>query len=160
MRIAIDAMGGDYAPDEIIAGALQGREVLGPDDEIVLVGDETVIRETLTALKASADTFRIFHTPDMITKNESQIKALRRKPKSSIAVMAHAAIATAKWTLSSRPAIRGPVWRPVKFACAHCRVSRVPVLRLFCRRTAGRLPFATSEPILPANPFICSSMRL
>lgn len=91
MRIAIDAMGGDYAPDEIIAGALQGREVLGPDDEIVLVGDETVIRETLTALKASADTFRIFHAPDMITMNESPIEALRRKPKSSIAVMAHAA---------------------------------------------------------------------
>lgn len=91
MRIAIDAMGGDYAPDEIIAGALQGREVLGPDDEIVLVGDETVIREKLTALKASADTFRIFHAPDVITMNESPIEALRRKPKSSIAVMAHAA---------------------------------------------------------------------
>lgn len=43
MRIAIDAMGGDYAPAEIIAGALEAREVLGKEDEIVLIGDEVVI---------------------------------------------------------------------------------------------------------------------
>lgn len=91
MRIAIDAMGGDYAPGEIIAGALQGREVLDKDDEIVLVGDENVIRQHLIALKASADMFRIFHAPDNIGMNESPMEAIRRKPKSSIAVMAHAA---------------------------------------------------------------------
>jgi len=91
MRIAIDAMGGDYAPGEIIAGALQGKEVLDKDDEIVLVGDETVIRQHLAALKAPADVFRIFHAPDSIGMDESPMEALRRKPKSSIAVMAHAA---------------------------------------------------------------------
>ncbi len=91
MRIAIDAMGGDYAPGEIIAGALQGRDVLGQDDEIVLVGDESVIRDQLIALKMPADTFRIFQAPDVIGMNESPIESLRRKPKSSIAVMAHAA---------------------------------------------------------------------
>jgi len=91
MRIAIDAMGGDFAPDEIIAGALQGREVLDKGDEIVLVGDEAIIRQRLTALKASPDTFRIFHAPDVIGMDESPIEAVRRKPKSSIAVMAHAA---------------------------------------------------------------------
>ena len=37
MRIAIDAMGGDHAPDEIIAGALEAREVLGSEDELVLI---------------------------------------------------------------------------------------------------------------------------
>ena len=36
MRIAIDAMGGDYAPDEIIAGTLQARDVLDADDELIL----------------------------------------------------------------------------------------------------------------------------
>ena len=36
MRIAIDAMGGDHAPDVIIAGALEAREVLGSEDELVL----------------------------------------------------------------------------------------------------------------------------
>jgi glycerol-3-phosphate acyltransferase PlsX len=91
MRIAIDAMGGDYAPAEIIAGAIQGREVLDPDDEIVLVGDENVIRNHLAALKAAPDMFHIFHAPDSIGMDESPIEAIRRKPKSSIAVMNHAA---------------------------------------------------------------------
>ncbi len=91
MRIAIDAMGGDFAPDEIIAGALQGREVLDKGDEIVLVGDEAVIRQRLAALKAAPDTFHIFHAPETIGMDESPIEAVRRKPKSSIAVMAHAA---------------------------------------------------------------------
>lgn len=91
MRIAIDAMGGDHAPGEIIAGALQGKEVLDGDDEIVLVGDENIIRQHLVALKAPADTFRIFHAPDTIGMEESPMEALRRKPKSSIAIMAHAA---------------------------------------------------------------------
>ena len=91
MRIAIDAMGGDHAPGEIIAGALQGRDVLDKDDEIVLVGDETIIRQHLVALKASPDTFRIFQAPDIIGMNESPMEAIRRKPKSSICVMAHAA---------------------------------------------------------------------
>lgn len=91
MRIAIDAMGGDFAPDEIIAGALQGRDVLDKGDEIVLVGDEAVIRQRLAALKASPDTFRIFHAPEIIGMDESPMEAIRRKPKSSIAMMAHAA---------------------------------------------------------------------
>ncbi len=91
MRIAIDAMGGDHAPGEIIAGALQGREVLDDGDEIVLIGDEAVIGDQLTALKAPADTFRILSAPEVIGMNESPIEAIRRKPKSSIAVMAHAA---------------------------------------------------------------------
>lgn len=91
MRIAIDAMGGDYAPDEIIAGALQGREVLDPEDEIILVGDEPVVRQKLQQLNASPDAFRIFHAPEVIGMDEAPAEAVRRKPKSSIAVMAHAA---------------------------------------------------------------------
>lgn len=91
MRIAIDAMGGDYAPDEIVAGALQGKEVLDPEDEIILVGDEPVIRQKLQQLNASPDTFRIFHAPEVIGMDEAPAEAVRRKPKSSIAVMAHAA---------------------------------------------------------------------
>jgi len=42
MRIAIDAMGGDNAPDEIITGVLESVEQLDKDDELILVGRETV----------------------------------------------------------------------------------------------------------------------
>jgi len=91
MRIAIDAMGGDHAPGEIIAGALEAREVLGDEDELVLIGDEEIINMHLNKLGASARNFRIFHAPDLIEMDESPVEALRRKPKSSIAIMARAA---------------------------------------------------------------------
>ena len=43
MRIAIDAMGGDHAPEEIIKGALEANNFLDDDDEIVLVGIQECI---------------------------------------------------------------------------------------------------------------------
>jgi glycerol-3-phosphate acyltransferase PlsX len=87
MRIAIDAMGGDYAPGEIIAGALEAKDLLGSQDELVMVGDEATIRAHLQALKASPDTFRIIHAPEIIGMDESPVDAIRKKPKSSIAIM-------------------------------------------------------------------------
>lgn len=91
MRIAIDAMGGDHAPGEIIAGALEAKDVLESEDELVLIGDEETIKSHLLQLGAPADTFRIFHAPEVIGMDESPVEALRRKPKSSIAIMARAA---------------------------------------------------------------------
>lgn len=91
MRIAIDAMGGDYAPAEIIAGALEAREVLNKENEIVLIGDESVIQDHLKRLNTPVDFFRIFHAPEVIGMDESPVESLRRKKKSSIAVMARAA---------------------------------------------------------------------
>ena len=91
MRIAIDAMGGDHAPGEIIAGVLEAREVLGNEDELVLIGDEDIIKTKLHELGADPGAFRIFHASDTIGMDESPVEALRRKPKSSIAIMARAA---------------------------------------------------------------------
>ena len=45
VRIALDAMGGDYAPDEIILGAVQAKKELGV--EVLLVGDQQVVRACL-----------------------------------------------------------------------------------------------------------------
>ncbi|MEN8127061.1 MAG: phosphate acyltransferase PlsX [Planctomycetota bacterium] len=91
MRIAIDAMGGDHAPGEIIAGALEARDVLGSEDELVLIGDEQIIKSHLHKLGAVPEMFRIFHASEVIGMNESPVEALRRKSKSSIAIMARAA---------------------------------------------------------------------
>ncbi|RKY09689.1 MAG: phosphate acyltransferase, partial [Planctomycetota bacterium] len=77
MRIAIDAMGGDHAPDEIIAGALEAREVLGSEDELVLIGDEQIIKTHLHKLGADAEAFRIFHASDVIGMDESPVEAIR-----------------------------------------------------------------------------------
>lgn len=91
MRIAIDAMGGDHAPGEIIAGTLEARDVLENDDELVLIGDENLIKMHLNKLGVPPGRFRIFHASEVIGMDESPVEALRRKPKSSIAIMARAA---------------------------------------------------------------------
>ena len=91
MRIAVDAMGGDNAPEAIIAGVMEAKDALDQNDELVLIGDEKVIDAHLKKHGSSSDQFRIFHASEVIGMEESPVEALRRKPKSSIAIMARAA---------------------------------------------------------------------
>jgi len=92
MRIAIDAMGGDNAPDEIIAGALEAVELLAPDDRIILVGPEQTVKSKLASLKPrlknAADALTIVDAADVIAMDDTPIESLRKKPKSSIALLA------------------------------------------------------------------------
>ena len=88
MRIAIDAMGGDNAPDEIISGVLESVEQLDKDDELILVGSEEIIEAQLHSLKLRKDAVSVVHAPDIIDMDEVPIETLRKKPKSSIAVLA------------------------------------------------------------------------
>lgn len=88
MRIAIDAMGGDNAPEEIIAGALESIELLSRDDELILVGPEDVIEAQLPPLKSRKGMITIVHAPDVIAMDDVPIESLRRKPKSSIPTIA------------------------------------------------------------------------
>jgi len=88
MRIAIDAMGGDNAPDEIIAGALASVELLADDDYLILVGNQEAIKPRLAGLKSRKNVISIVHCPDVIGMDEPPIETLRKKPKSSIPVMA------------------------------------------------------------------------
>lgn len=88
MRIALDAMGGDYAPDEIIAGALAALPGLDRDDGIVLVGPQELLDSKLAALKYAKDRLSVVDAPDVIGMDETPIDSLRKKPKSSIGVLA------------------------------------------------------------------------
>ncbi|MBN1510039.1 MAG: phosphate acyltransferase PlsX [Sedimentisphaerales bacterium] len=89
MRIAIDAMGGDYAPDEVIAGALEAVAQLGKDDQVILVGPQPLIESRLSELQpGSQGSLRVVDAPDVIGMNESPIDSLRAKPKSSIGILA------------------------------------------------------------------------
>ena len=88
MRIAIDAMGGDNAPGEIIAGALESIELLAEDDELILVGPEDIIKAHVSSSKARKGTITIVHAPDIIAMDDVPIESLRRKPRSSIAIIA------------------------------------------------------------------------
>jgi glycerol-3-phosphate acyltransferase PlsX len=88
MRIAIDAMGGDNAPGDIIAGALESIKLLDKDDELILVGPQDVIAQQVPASKSRKGTVSIVDAPDIIGMDEPPVESLRKKPKSSIPVMA------------------------------------------------------------------------
>jgi len=87
MRIAIDAMGGDNAPDEIIAGALESIEFLSENDELILVGPHDVIEPQVPSPKATKAAISVVDAPQVINMDEPPVESLRKKPKSSIAVM-------------------------------------------------------------------------
>jgi len=82
-RIAIDAMGGDHAPAEIIAGAIRAQAELGV--EILLVGDPQQIESHLKQYKSSYK-LEIVAAEDVITMEEEPLVSLKRKPKASINV--------------------------------------------------------------------------
>lgn len=86
MRIALDAMGTDHAPRSEVAGAVEALDDLGTDVEIVLVGDEALIRHELDQLMVVPYGLHIRHAPDRVTVGDPPASVLRRKPESSIVV--------------------------------------------------------------------------
>ncbi|MFC1764213.1 phosphate acyltransferase PlsX, partial [Planctomycetota bacterium] len=88
MRIAIDAMGGDNAPDAIVAGALEAVEQLEADDEVLLIGPEREIAPLVPSQRKYRDRVRLIDAPDVIAMDEPPVESLRKKPKSSIGVLA------------------------------------------------------------------------
>ncbi len=83
VQIAIDAMGGDHAPGEIVAGALRAREELGV--EILLVGDPQQIEAALPP-NTKLGQLEIVPAADAIAMDEEPVSAIRRKPQASINV--------------------------------------------------------------------------
>lgn len=88
MRIAIDAMGGDNAPGEIIAGVLESVDLLSRDDELILVGPQQIIEAHLPPPGSRKGIISVIHAPDIIAMDDVPIESLRKKPKSSISVVA------------------------------------------------------------------------
>ena len=84
MRIALDAMGGDFAPDSIVQGAVLASRNLPEDAEIVLIGLEEVIREKLQTYGSTSSRIAIEHASQVIQMGEHPTKALTQKPDSSI----------------------------------------------------------------------------
>ncbi len=88
MRIAVDVMGGDHAPDAILAGCVQGLDHLGPADRMVLVGPEPLIKELLSERACTDSRVEIHHAPDTIAMDDSPVEAVRGKRHSSLVQMA------------------------------------------------------------------------
>lgn len=84
MRIALDSMGGDHAPQEIVRGAIEALQIK-EITAIILVGDETAIRaELLKYPKADCKRLPIIHAPEVISMDELPAAAVRKKKLCSI----------------------------------------------------------------------------
>ena len=85
MKVAVDAMGGDHAPQAIVEGATQAAKKVAVD-EVILVGDQVSIQRELTKHHWSGSNVRIVHTPHVVPMHESPSRVLRAKHDTSISV--------------------------------------------------------------------------
>jgi glycerol-3-phosphate acyltransferase PlsX len=84
-KIAIDAMGGDFAPENVVLGTVAALSSI-KDAELFLIGDHDAIFSVLKKHKLSFNPDNIIHTPEQIEMGESPTSALKSKPNSSIVV--------------------------------------------------------------------------
>ncbi len=85
MRIGIDIMGGDFAPEATVLGAILAHKELSSEDRIVLIGDQDKINDILNRENVDASNFDIIHTTQVIDMHDHPAKAFSKKPDSSIA---------------------------------------------------------------------------
>ncbi|HLW59382.1 MAG TPA: phosphate acyltransferase PlsX [bacterium] len=89
LRVAIDAMGGDYAPREVVGGAVLAARELGV--EVILVGPTSRVSEELASVNPESGLpIRVLDAPEVIGMAEAPAMALRRKRQASILVAAEA----------------------------------------------------------------------
>src|SRR5438067_13477650 len=84
MKIALDAMGGDFAPKATIEGAVMAARELGLD--LVLVGDRAKLEAELHEHDVAGLKLRIEHAPEVVTMDDSPIESILSKPNSSLHV--------------------------------------------------------------------------
>lgn len=85
VKVAVDAMGGDYAPAQIVKGAVEALKER-KDIQIILVGQEKAIYAELNGIDYDKERLSIVHAEDVITNDEAPVMAIRRKKNSSIVV--------------------------------------------------------------------------
>jgi glycerol-3-phosphate acyltransferase PlsX len=86
MKIGIDVLGGDFAPDVNIDGAFLALNELPQDVTLVLIGDKEQIESSLSKFNIESNRVEIIHAPDVITMHDHPTRAIPQKPNSSISV--------------------------------------------------------------------------
>ena len=84
-RVAVDAMGGDNAPGEIVKGAVDAVNSRS-DIKVLLVGQEEVVKRELAQYTYSKEQIEVIHASEVIETAEPPVMAIRRKKDSSIVV--------------------------------------------------------------------------
>ncbi len=86
LKIGVDAMGGDFAPEAAVKGAVMALGALDAESRIVLFGDRERIEAVLAAEGCPAERFDIVHTTEVIEMGDHPAKAFQAKADSSITV--------------------------------------------------------------------------
>jgi len=86
LRIAVDAMGGDFAPRNVVVGALDALREKNNAFEIIFIGDEAAIRDQLRHGNNEGLSYSIVHAPEIIDMHDEATAVLRTKKNSSIGV--------------------------------------------------------------------------
>jgi phosphate acyltransferase len=84
MRIAVDAMGGDFAPGEIVKGTVEAGRKLSHISKIYLVGDSQSVKRELDKYPDVPEHIEIRHASEVVTMEETPAQAIRRKKDTSI----------------------------------------------------------------------------
>lgn len=90
MRAAVDVMGGDKAPDAILAGCWEAASLLDATDTVLLVGNREIIDPALASADLPPDKRALYkpvYSTQVVAMDESPVEAVRGKPDSSISVM-------------------------------------------------------------------------
>lgn len=85
MRVALDAMGGDYAPSVTVEGAVETVDE-HEDIDVILIGDEAVIRKQLGNKRYNANRVSLRHASQVVEMHDSPTSAMRKKKDSSIRI--------------------------------------------------------------------------
>lgn len=85
IKVAVDAMGGDYAPAEIVKGAVEAAREK-PQIQVILVGQEDAVRKELDSQDYPKDRITVVHASEVIETEEPPVNAIRKKKDSSIVV--------------------------------------------------------------------------
>ena len=85
IKVAVDAMGGDHAPAEIVKGAVDAVK-LRQDIKVYLIGREEIVKEELAKHSYQGSQIEVIHAPEVIETAEPPVLAIRKKKQSSIVV--------------------------------------------------------------------------
>lgn len=85
MKLIVDAFGGDNAPEEIVAGVLEGMDEFN-EMSVILTGDENILKDLLNGRRELIPRIDIVHAPEKISMDEPPVNAIKKKRNSSMVV--------------------------------------------------------------------------
>ena len=83
IRVALDALGGDFAPDVVVEGAVNAVNK-NPNVHVVLCGPEAVVKEKLAKLGYAGQGISVVDAPDPVAMDEHPVQVLKKKPHSGL----------------------------------------------------------------------------